>query len=158
MAADANPPFDFWSTLRCVDRFLTASGYAVHCRDGLFSDTGGTPDACSGQGGVWHILAEPVSSNPQVIPGVRLRRFHALVVRHLVDNRELAEGRGTTSAEAFGVTWFVWVPPSRRLGHRECRRGDGARGSCQGIGSRHLYPGGDRQLARGRLPRSEERR
>lgn len=54
-----NAPYDFCHTFPCVDRFFSGTGYVVQCKDGLYSLTGGTPDACSGHGGVWRTLAEP---------------------------------------------------------------------------------------------------
>jgi hypothetical protein len=54
-----NPPYDFCRTFPCVDGFFKGDGYVVECNDGLYSATGGQPDACSGHGGVRRALAEP---------------------------------------------------------------------------------------------------
>jgi hypothetical protein len=59
-----NPPFDFCQTFHCVAHFLTGDGYVVLCGDGLYSDTGGQADACSGHGGVSRTLAEPPGTAP----------------------------------------------------------------------------------------------
>jgi hypothetical protein len=44
-------PVGFCDTHACIPSFASGTGYPVECADGLWSQSGGRPGACSGHGG-----------------------------------------------------------------------------------------------------------
>jgi hypothetical protein len=47
-----SPPGEFCGYFECVDNFWVGTGYVIRCVDGTYSKAGGTPSACTGNGGV----------------------------------------------------------------------------------------------------------
>ena len=45
------PALGFCDTHACIPNFANGTGYIVQCADGLYSQSGGRPGACSGHGG-----------------------------------------------------------------------------------------------------------